>query len=518
MFNRFTASLAVAVCLVGMPLCHSAELNLQLRSRVETAADSGRYHSITTPETWQADQTAVVVCDMWDKHWCPAATARVAEMAPEMNKVIAAARAQGALIIHCPSDTLDFYKDTPQRKRAQAAPVVETKIPLSRWCHLDKSVEGNSLPIDDSDGGCDSDQPVKNYRAWSRQHPAIEIAEQDAITDSAEAYYLMQQQGIKNVVVMGVHTNMCVLGRPFGIRQLVQQGMRVALMRDMTDTMYNPAKAPFVSHFTGTDLVIQHIEQYWCPTILSTDFVQGREFRFIKDTRPHLVVLCAEQEYRTHESLSAFAKQHLGHNFRVSFVWDDAQDRNSLPGIDVVAQADLLLISVRRRTLPASQLQFVRDLISAGKPVLGIRTASHAFCLRNQEPADGLENWTEFDRQVFGGSYTNHHGAGPKTTIAVSNSTSKAAHAILQNLKVQDLVGNGSLYKVRPLADSAIPVLTGTIPDAEPEPIAWVYPRQDGGTSFYTSLGHIQDFANPEFQKLLKQALLWLAAKPTLTP
>jgi len=107
----------------------------------------------------------------------------------------------------------------------------------------------------------------------------------DAITDSAEAYYLMRQRGIKNLIVMGVHTNMCVLGRPFSIRQMVYQGMNVALMRDLTDTMYNPAMAPFVSHFEGTDLVVGHIERYWCPTLISGDLLDGKAFRFPGDTR-----------------------------------------------------------------------------------------------------------------------------------------------------------------------------------------------------------------------------------------
>jgi hypothetical protein len=161
------------------------------------------------------------------------------------------------LIIHCPSDTLDFYKETPQRKLAQAAPVAEAKVPLQRWCRIDPEREG-ALPIDDSNGGCDCTPYCKNYKAWSRQIAALTIAEGDAVTDSAEAYNLMQQRGIENVIVMGVHTNICVLGRPFSIRQLVYQGKNVVLMRDLTDTMYDPRKAPFVSHFTGTDLVVEH--------------------------------------------------------------------------------------------------------------------------------------------------------------------------------------------------------------------------------------------------------------------
>lgn len=499
--------LLVSVCV--SPVC-AEELQLHTRSRTIAHEGTDRYHTTTKFVQWQPEKTAIVVCDMWDKHWCPTATERVGQMVPRMNRVITAARQKGVLIIHCPSDTLDFYKNTRQRKLAMAAAKVETKIPLKGWCNLDKTVEGEALPIDDSDGGCDCEEAyTKNHRAWSRQHPGIAIAENDAITDSAEAFYLMKQRGITNVIVMGVHTNMCVLGRPFSIRQMVQQGQNVVLMRDMTDTMYNPRMAPFVSHFTGTDLVVEHIEKFWCPTILSSGIIGGKEFRFPDDTREHLVVLCAEKEYRTNESLPKFAREHLGNDFRVSFVWDDASDRNNLPGIEVVAEADVLLVSVRRRTLPAAQLKYVRDHVAAGKPVVGIRTANHAFCLRGKEPTDGLENWTEFDSQVFGGNYTNHHGNDVKTRVTLAGHSDTLRIALPQDIGT--IIGNGSLYKVGPLADSATPLLLGTIPNADSEPVAWFNKREDGGTSFYTSLGHIDDFANAQFQQLLKRVVLHLS-------
>ena len=79
---------------------------------------------------------------------------------------------------------------------------------------------------------------------------------------------------------MGVHLNMCVLGRPVGIRQMVTVGKNVVLMRDMTDTMYNPKKRPFVSHFAGTDLVVQHVEKFWCPSITSTALPHSRPIGF----------------------------------------------------------------------------------------------------------------------------------------------------------------------------------------------------------------------------------------------
>ena len=72
---------------------------------------------------------------------------------------------------------------------------------------------------------------------------------------------------------MSVHTNFCVLRRSFGIRQMMRCGLQCLLVRDLTDVLYNPALRPFVSHDTGTELVIHHIEQYWCPTSVSDDLV-----------------------------------------------------------------------------------------------------------------------------------------------------------------------------------------------------------------------------------------------------
>jgi nicotinamidase-related amidase len=235
---------------------------------------------------WEANRTALIICDMWDAHWCPGATARVAEMAPRLNAFAQAARARGVLIIHCPSSVVDFYADHPGRKLAMNAPKVQPSVPLERWCRIDLAAEA-PLPIDDSDGGCDTPDFTRDGNApnpWTRQIASIEIAPQDAITDSAEAYYLMRQRGITNVLICGVHLNMCVLGRPFGIRQLVRQGMSVALVRDLTDTMYNSAQPPHVSHFEGTRRMLAHVEKYWCPTVASNALLGGAEFRFHGDT------------------------------------------------------------------------------------------------------------------------------------------------------------------------------------------------------------------------------------------
>lgn len=512
---RFRSVLPLLVCTLSLsPMAvHAEPLKLHLRSRQETAPQSGHYHAVTREQQWQPQETAIAVCDMWDTHTCPNAATRVAQMAPRMNDVLKAARSQGVLIIHCPSNTMDFYKDHPGRKLAQQAPPVKTERPLEKWCYLDKDRE-IALPIDDSDGGCDCERTWKkgDPYPWTRQIATLEIKEGDAITDSAEAYYLMRQRGIKNLIVMGVHTNMCVLGRPFSIRQMVYQGMNVALMRDLTDTMYNPAMRPFVSHFTGTDLVVEHIEKLWCPTLTSGDFLDGREFRFPGDKRPTIAILLGEEEYNTATTLPKFAAEELGKDYRVALVFLDEQNKASFPGVDVVNDADILFISSRRRPLPKTELDLIRKHVTTSKPVIGIRTASHAFHLRNKAAPEGLADWPEIDAQVFGGSYSNHHAHTLKSTVWPLPSVKD--HPILQGIAAAEFPGNGGLYQTSPLKSGATELLRGKVEGvAQEEPVAWTFTRADGGQSFYTSLGHPDDFNRPEFRTLLKNALAYLAAK-----
>ena len=208
-------------------------LELDARSR------AGGY---VTQETlkWQARETAIIICDMWDEHWCEGATRRVREMAPTMNEVVEKAREKGVLIVHAPSGTLGAYAKTRERSLTERA-VSPAPLPteINEWCRLIPDKEGD-LPIDDSDGGCDCEPSCKQRRAWSRQIDTIGIRNGDAISDSgAEVWSLFESRGITNVILMGVHTNMCVLGRSFVVRNMVRFGKNVVLMRDMTDTMYS---------------------------------------------------------------------------------------------------------------------------------------------------------------------------------------------------------------------------------------------------------------------------------------
>jgi nicotinamidase-related amidase len=191
-------------------------------------------------------------------------------LAPEINRVITAARDRGVMVIHAPSGTMNVYADTPYRRRMQQAPLVQPPVPIAGWCYLDPDREP-PLPLDVSNP-CDDPEPPPQVRRYTRENPAIVMTGFDGVSDSGvEIYNFCRQEGIKNIAILGVHTNMCVLGRSFGIRQLVRLGVNVVLVRDLTDAMYDPRQPPYVSHARGTELVVEHIERYWCPSIGSRD-------------------------------------------------------------------------------------------------------------------------------------------------------------------------------------------------------------------------------------------------------
>jgi len=188
--------------------------------------------------TLPAANVAMVICDMWDNHWSRGAVTREAALIPRMNEVLATARQRGMHIIHAPSETMDFYADHPARQRMLAVPAV---TPPPDEPHTEPPLPVQATGVDSSDTGED-----EVYKAWRRQHPALVIdAARDLISDDGrEIYSYLQQQGIEQLLIMGVHTNMCILNRSFAIKQMVRWGVPVALVRDLTDTMYNPAMPP----------------------------------------------------------------------------------------------------------------------------------------------------------------------------------------------------------------------------------------------------------------------------------
>ncbi|MBW8883832.1 MAG: hypothetical protein JF612_03445, partial [Planctomycetia bacterium] len=273
--------------LVAAAASTRGDITVHKRSRMEAG---GAYAVKEATETWQPSQTAIIVCDMWDSHHCLNAVRRCVEIAPRMNDVLRKAREQGVLIVHAPSSCMDPYKDHPGRTLTQSAPKASNQpADISQWCRVIPSEGKGVYPIDQEQGGEDDD--LVEHQIWQDKLAALgrnpkspcqseigllTIADKDAISDNGvEIWNLLESRKINNVILLGVHTNMCVLGRPFGLRQMAKNGKNVLLMHDMTDTMYDPSKWPYVNHFSGTRLIVEHIEKFVCPTITSVDFLGG---------------------------------------------------------------------------------------------------------------------------------------------------------------------------------------------------------------------------------------------------
>lgn len=276
MYKNFIFLLLSLLILCGFNGKHSSldkVLKLDMRSEVKTK--NGNWKTVNHVEYWKTSETAIIICDMWNQHWCKGATKRLKAMAPRMNKVISAARKIGVLIVHAPSSTMKYYKDYPERKAAENAPYVKPPVPVPDWCNINPLQEG-PLPIDASDGGCTDNPPSKEGSPWTHETSLLKIKEGDIISDNGqEIYNVFHQKGIKNVILMGVHLNMCVIGRPFGIREELMEGKNVVFTRDLTDLMYDSKMPPYVSHEQGLKLMIKHIEKYLCPSILGKDLTKG---------------------------------------------------------------------------------------------------------------------------------------------------------------------------------------------------------------------------------------------------
>jgi nicotinamidase-related amidase len=249
-----------------MPTDQTLLLPFRRQSLGRTGEGYRTWQTETGEARWPARATALLLCDVWNRHTCPAAETRLEKLVPRMAEVVTALRAEGVQIVHAPSDTMAYYAGSPARERVLAAPKVEPPAELPH--------EDPPLPVDSTGGGCDADreEPHPPY-PWTREHPGITIDESvDVISDNGrDLYAYYQQRGIRHVLIMGVHTNMCVLHRTFAIKRLVRWGVDVALIRDLTDAMYDPARSPYVSHEDGVRLIVEFIEKFWCPTVTSAE-------------------------------------------------------------------------------------------------------------------------------------------------------------------------------------------------------------------------------------------------------
>ncbi|MBL9134709.1 MAG: ThuA domain-containing protein [Verrucomicrobiales bacterium] len=235
----------------------------------------------------------------------------------------------------------------------------------------------------------------------------------------------------------------------------------------------------------------------------------------VTTAKARIVLLIGEDEYHTWETLPEFARTELEpRGFDVRVVQQDPVNKHRFPALtEALPGADLLLVSVRRRALPKDQLDLVRAHIAEGRPLVGIRTASHAFSPA-AEAANQGDRWPEFDEKVLGGHYQGHHGTGPVTVLKPAPGAS--ADPILAGVGFEDFKSVASLYRNTPLREGARPLVIGTVPGKPEEPVAWSYLAVPGRARvFYTSLGHPEDFKSAMFRRLLLNGMFWALGRST---
>lgn len=229
------------------------------------------------------------------------------------------------------------------------------------------------------------------------------------------------------------------------------------------------------------------IARFLLPTVLLAGGLRAAE-----PLKIHLI--SGSAEYKSEASLREFSAhlQQLG--FVCTASWGQDKGR-SLPNLEALPAADLMIVFARRLALPAGQMKLIRAHWEAGKPVLGIRTASHAWGEK-----DNPDN-AVFDRQVLGNHYTGHYGNEP---VAVAPVAAQAAHPVLRGVRP---FNSAKLYKTGELAPTAIALQHGT--NAQGRQVVTLINEYRGGRMFYTSLGIPEDFRDENFRRLLVNAIHW---------
>lgn len=230
-----------------------------------------------------------------------------------------------------------------------------------------------------------------------------------------------------------------------------------------------------------------------------------------------IMTVADPNNYDAPNTMRDFAENELkpaGH--RVTIVEGDNPRKHHFAGLtEALRDADLLVLFSRRRFPPKDQMAAIRGHLDAGRPLIGIRTANHAFIPKPGEVVDsGLAPWPGFTHEVLGGENTGYETRGLPYVVSIAPGAEGSA--LLKGVNPANIRGHQSLYKVLPLADDATPQLIGTAQSGgatPPQPVAWT--RRHGANKariFYTSLGAPEDMRIADLRTLLLNAVKWALA------
>jgi uncharacterized protein len=227
--------------------------------------------------------------------------------------------------------------------------------------------------------------------------------------------------------------------------------------------------------------------------------------------RPHVVFVTGDDEYRSEYSMPAIAailEARHGIRTSVAYARPTPQSANNIEGLEALRDADLAVFFLRWRQLPAEQMQQILDYLGKGRPLVGLRTTTHAFKYPSGSP---LAQWNDgFGMDVFGQKWIRHHGGASSTKVTAV--AAQAGHPVLRGVAPEWQVRSW-LYEVAPLQGDCLVLMDGAAinpqgKDASPQPVAWVKTYR-GARVFFTTLGHPEDFREPAARKLLVNGILW---------
>jgi type 1 glutamine amidotransferase len=225
--------------------------------------------------------------------------------------------------------------------------------------------------------------------------------------------------------------------------------------------------------------------------------------------KAHIVFLITKDtnNYEAHNTIPLFAeKLRKEHGYDVTVLLGEGEHGSyRYPSVDALSSADLLVVFARRIALPHEQMNAIKEYINKGKPVIGIRTANHAFKV-NGKIEDGFEDWFGFVADVLG---CENRGYGPHEEGAQMSLLPEAMnHPILKQVQPAQWHSNGSLYLVE-LLDKQATVLMQGKHEQNIQPVTWTRTAATKNKVFYTSLGHQSDFSLPQFNTLLINGIKW---------
>lgn len=259
-----------------------------------------------------------------------------------------------------------------------------------------------------------------------------------------------------------------------------------------------------------------------------------------------IVLISGDEEYRSEQAMPMLARilsARHGFHCTVLFAIDPQRGivqpnvQDNIPGLDALDQADLAIVFLRFRKLPDAQMQHIDRYLKAGKPVLGLRTSTHAFNMppgqkwshyRNGYRGEKQEWRDGFGRLVLGEKWIAHHGKHKSEGTRGLIPEDAADHPILRGIKNGDIWCDSDVYRVRlPLPGDSKPlvmgqVLDGMTPDAKPVegekndpmmPVAWTktyqLPGGKQGKAFTTTMGAATDLENAPLRRLIVNAAYW---------